>query len=58
MFTLSEQNNEDAVRCVDELRSNIERRFDGLENFELSNIWRSIEDLQNADADAKCGSKK
>jgi hypothetical protein len=58
MFTLSEQNNEDAVRCVDELRSDIERRIDGLENFELSNIWRSIEDLQNADADTKCGSKK
>jgi hypothetical protein len=55
---LSEQNNEDAVRCVDELRSDLERRFDGLENFELSNIWRSIEDLQNSDADAKCGSKK
>ena len=58
MFTWSEQNNEDAVRCVDELRSEMNRRLDGLENFELSNIWRSIEDLQNADADAKCGSKK
>ena len=58
MFTLSEQNNEDAVRCVDELRSEMNRRLEGLENFELSNIWRSIEDLQNSDADAKCGSKK
>ena len=58
MFTLSEQNNEDAVRCVDELRSEMNRRLEGLENFELSNIWRSIEDLQNSDVDAKCGSKK
>lgn len=58
MFTLSEQNNEEAVQCVDELRSEMNRRLDGLENFELSNIWRSIEDLQNSDADAKCGSKK
>jgi hypothetical protein len=58
VYNVSEQNNVDAVRCVDELRLEMNRRLDGLENFELSNIWRSIEDLQNADADAKFGSKK